>query len=123
MRKRSKERSRQIVSSGGIPVNHGAALDPGLVDLNPRSWGVQGGASSTLAEAAPAAGSKNVHESTAVDPKVDAMERNDDQATKGTRWMPRRQEARKDVGSCEKRRGAANQALIRRCPNGETHGG
>jgi len=51
------------------------------------------------------------------------MERNDDQATKGTRWMPRRQEARKDVGSCEKRRGAANQALIRRCPNGETHGG
>ena len=46
-----------------------------------------------------------------------------DQATKGTRWMPRRQEAKKDVGSCEKRRGAANQALIRRCPNGETHGG
>src|SRR4051812_1358369 len=49
--------------------------------------------------------------------------RRDDQATKGTRWMPRRQEAKKDVGSCEKRRGAANQALIRRCPNGETHGG
>ena len=47
----------------------------------------------------------------------------EDQATKGTRWMPRRQEAKKDVGSCEKRRGAANQALIRRCPNGETHGG
>src|SRR5512140_3710757 len=47
----------------------------------------------------------------------------DDQATKGTRWMPRRQEAKKDVGSCEKPRGAANQALIRRCPNGETHGG
>ena len=47
----------------------------------------------------------------------------DDQATKGTRWMPRRQEAKKDVGSCEKPRGAANQALIRGCPNGETHGG
>src|SRR5438132_13885531 len=47
----------------------------------------------------------------------------DDQATKGTRWMPWRQEAKKDVGSCEKRRGAANQALIRRYPNGETHGG
>ena len=46
-----------------------------------------------------------------------------DQATKGTRWMPRRQEAKKDVGSCEKLRGAANQALIRRSPNGETHGG
>src|SRR5438105_12662474 len=49
--------------------------------------------------------------------------RQDDQATKGTRWMPRRQEAKKDVGSCEKPRGAANQALIRGCPNGETHGG
>src|SRR5437762_13088832 len=46
--------------------------------------------------------------------------RRDDQATKGTRWMPRRQEAKKDVGSCEKPRGAANQALIRGCPNGET---
>jgi hypothetical protein len=50
------------------------------------------------------------------------MREDDDQATKGTRWMPRRQEARKDVGSCEKRRGAANQALIRRYPNGETQG-
>ena len=46
-----------------------------------------------------------------------------DQATKGTRWMPRQQEAKKDVGSCEKSRGAANQALIREYPNGETHGG
>ncbi len=26
------------------------------------------------------------------------------------------------MGSCEKPRGAANQALIRGCPNGETHG-
>ena len=34
--------------------------------------------------------------------------------------MPWRQEAMKDVGSCEMLRGAANQALIRRCPNGET---
>ena len=31
----------------------------------------------------------------------------DGQATKGTRWMPRRQEAMKDVDSCEKLRGAA----------------
>jgi hypothetical protein len=54
--------------------------------------------------------------------KLEEEER-DDQATKGTRWMPRRQEAKKDVGSCEKSRGAANQALIRECPNGETHGG
>ena len=46
-----------------------------------------------------------------------------DQATKGTRWMPRQSEAKKDAGSCEKLRGAANQAVIRRCPNGETHGG
>jgi hypothetical protein len=72
----------------GNPVNHGAALDPGLLEEE--------------------------HE---------GGRKRDDQATKGTRWMPRRQEAKKDVGSCEKRRGAANQALIRRCPNGETHGG
>ena len=45
------------------------------------------------------------------------------QARKGRRWMPWRQEAMKDVGSCEKLRGAANQALIRRCPNGETRPG
>jgi hypothetical protein len=49
--------------------------------------------------------------------------RDGDQAGKGTRWMPRRQEATKDAGSCDKLRGAANQALIRRSPNGETHGG
>jgi len=42
------------------------------------------------------------------------------QASKGRRWMPWRQEATKDVGSCEMLRGAANQALIRRSPNGET---
>src|SRR3954465_11742802 len=34
--------------------------------------------------------------------------------------MPRCQEAMKDVGGCEKLRGVANRALIRRCPNGET---
>jgi hypothetical protein len=37
--------------------------------------------------------------------------------------MPWRQEAMKDVESCEKLREAANQALIRRCPNGETRPG
>jgi hypothetical protein len=31
------------------------------------------------------------------------------QASKGIRWMPRRQEAKKDVVSCEKPRGAANK--------------
>jgi hypothetical protein len=45
------------------------------------------------------------------------------QVTKGTRWMPRRQEPMKDVGGCDKPRGAANQALIRGCPNGETRHG
>ena len=35
--------------------------------------------------------------------------------------MPRRQEAMKDVVACDKLRGAGKQALIRRCPNGETH--
>jgi hypothetical protein len=34
--------------------------------------------------------------------------------------MPRRQEAKKDAEGSEKLRGAAKQALIRRCPNGET---
>ena len=42
------------------------------------------------------------------------------QVTKGTRWMPRHQEPMKDVGGCDKPRGAVNQAVIRGCPNGET---
>ena len=42
------------------------------------------------------------------------------QVVKGTRWMPRHQAPRKDVGGCDKPRGAANQAGIRGCPNGET---
>ncbi len=45
------------------------------------------------------------------------------QARKGRRWMPWWQEAMKDVVSCEKLRGAAKQALIRRYPNGETRPG
>ena len=36
-------------------------------------------------------------------------------------WMPRRQEAMKDVVACEKLRGVGKHTLIRRCPNGETH--
>ena len=43
------------------------------------------------------------------------------QATKRIRWMPRQLEAMKDVGACEKSRGAGKHALIRECPNGETH--
>lgn len=35
--------------------------------------------------------------------------------------MPRHQEAMKEVEDCCKLRGAVNQALIRRFPNGETH--
>ena len=42
------------------------------------------------------------------------------QANKRTRWMPRRQEATKDVAACEKPRGAGKRAMIRGCPNGET---
>jgi hypothetical protein len=38
----------------------------------------------------------------------------------GTLRMPRDLPAKKDVESCEKPRGAAKQALIRGCPNGET---
>ena len=43
------------------------------------------------------------------------------QATKRKRRMPRRQEAMKDVVACEKPRGVGKLALIRGCPNGETH--
>ena len=42
------------------------------------------------------------------------------QVKKGLRWMPRRQEPMKDASGCEKLREAAERALIRRCPNGET---
>ena len=42
------------------------------------------------------------------------------QVNKRTRWMPRRQEAMKDVVACDKLRGASKQALIRRFPNGAT---
>ena len=42
------------------------------------------------------------------------------QVIKGARWMPWHQEPMKDVGGCEKPRGAANRAVIRGCPNGET---
>jgi hypothetical protein len=45
------------------------------------------------------------------------------QAIKGKRWMPWRQEAMKDVASCDKPRGAAKQALIRGFLNGETRHG
>src|SRR5262249_3030866 len=43
------------------------------------------------------------------------------QETKGTRWMPWHLEPMKDVDGCDKPRGAADQALIRGFPNGETH--
>ncbi len=42
------------------------------------------------------------------------------QVNKRIRWMPRRQEAMKDVVACDKPRGAGKQALIRGFPNGET---
>ena len=45
------------------------------------------------------------------------------QVIKGLRWMPWRQEPMKDARDCEKLRGAVNEALIRRCPNGETRPG
>ena len=43
------------------------------------------------------------------------------QVTKRIRWMPWQSEAMKDVVICEKRGGVDKQALIPRCPNGETH--
>ena len=41
-------------------------------------------------------------------------------ATKSIRWMPWHLEAMKDVGNCDKLRGAVTQASIRRSPNGKT---
>lgn len=43
------------------------------------------------------------------------------QVFKGARWMPWHQEPMKDVGICDKPRGADNQAVIRGFPNGGTH--
>src|SRR6516225_2996052 len=43
------------------------------------------------------------------------------QATKSQRWMPWRLKPMKDVGGCDKPRGAAYQASIRGYPNEETH--
>jgi hypothetical protein len=43
------------------------------------------------------------------------------QAFKRIWWMPWQLEAMKDVVACDKSRGAGKQALIRECPNGETH--
>jgi hypothetical protein len=36
-------------------------------------------------------------------------------------WMPWHQEAMKEAEGCHKLRGAANRAIIRRFPNGETY--
>lgn len=44
-----------------------------------------------------------------------------DQTGKGIRWMTWRQEAMKDVGTCDKLQGAGNRAVICRSLNGETH--
>ena len=42
------------------------------------------------------------------------------QARKSQRWMPWRLKPKKDVGDCDKPRGAVYQASIRGCPNGAT---
>lgn len=42
-------------------------------------------------------------------------------AIKGTRWMPWRWEAMKDVVTCDKPRGAGKQAVILGFLNGATH--
>jgi len=34
--------------------------------------------------------------------------------------MPRHQEPKKDVGTCDKPRGVGNRTMSRGCPNGET---
>ena len=42
------------------------------------------------------------------------------QVFKSIRWMSWHQEPMKDVGACDKPRGAGNRAVIRGFPNGET---
>ena len=59
----------------------------------------------------------------AVKPVLKKQGKKANQARKGVWWMPWHQSAMKDVDSCEKLRGAAKQALIRRYPNGETRRG
>src|SRR5882757_6396030 len=51
---------------------------------------------------------------------VDASINCSRQVDKGARWMPWHQEPMKDVGACDKPRGAGNQAVIRGFPNRET---
>ena len=56
--------------------------------------------------------SRGETESPELDPPGEAMygrERVHGQATKSTWWMPWRQEAKKDVTTCEKRRGAGSE--------------
>jgi hypothetical protein len=43
------------------------------------------------------------------------------QVNKRAWWMPWQPEAKKDAVGSEMPRGAVKQALIRGCPNGETH--
>jgi hypothetical protein len=43
------------------------------------------------------------------------------QVNKRIWWMPWQLEAMKDVGACDKVRGAGKRALILTFPNGETH--
>jgi hypothetical protein len=46
---------------------------------------------------------------TAGDARNDVLGKFYGQATKGVRWMPWRQKAKKDVASCDKPRGAASR--------------
>jgi hypothetical protein len=63
------------------------------------------------------ASSKNVQSTTL---REQHSARRNSQAMKSQRWMPWRQMPMKDVGGCDKPRGAVDRALIRGSPNGET---
>ena len=60
------------------------------------------------------------HEITSNVDQVNWCSWDNEQATKGIRWMPWHLEAMKDVGNCDKLRVAVTQAVIRRFPNGKT---
>jgi hypothetical protein len=87
------------------------AKSPATGDRPPRARPLQARASTCLESTRAAAPLENSKASTSIFVL---------QATKSQRWMPWRLKPKKDVGDCEKPRGAVYQASIRGCPNGET---
>ena len=71
-------------------------------------------------ETARTRGERGLGATEGVVPVVILVRDEEDEGREGMRWMPWRRLPMKDVGSCEKRWGAADRALIQRSPNGAT---